>query len=141
MKKIPTLPMSDDVPIQSDWDVFFVIRTLEDEPRYIEQIGKDELGTGQAEYVLMYNIHFAKVFKSKPTRTILDFMKNTGIKAAYQQVPKEAYLQYQKYYKYVNGKRELSPYEELELLHNIEEYKREHLLDIHYSSKLGGKLT
>lgn len=139
-EKFQTFPMNDDTPIQFDWDVYFVIRTLGDEPRYIEQIGKDELGTGETEYALVYNIHYAKVFKTKPSRTLETFIKITGIKAAYQQVPKSAYEEYQKYFQYISGRRNLTHEERKKLMEEQQEYRMEHKLDKHFSPKiLGGK--
>ncbi len=107
--------------IMSHW----VIRTKEETPRYIELILTWD---GVPEYALVYNIHYARVWKGvhPPYRALNNFKKYTGIDATFQEVPEEAYYKYKDYEAYFNGQRELTEEEELQLKQERDEYKREH---------------
>lgn len=84
---------------------YWVIKTTEPVARYVEVI--IWWGT-EREYGLMYNIRYAKVWKtnsySPPRKRLMTFIKTTGIDAELVEVPEEAYCHYKKYEKYFSGK-------------------------------------
>ena len=102
---------------------YWVIRTMEQVPRFIEVIA---YWNGVTDYGLVYNINLAKVYKNfdPPYRTADKFVKATGIKCCFQEVDEKAFLHYKSYEAYFNGERKLTKEEKKKLKEELEEYKR-----------------
>lgn len=104
---------------------YWVIRTNESEPRFIELI---LTWFGTPEYSLVYNIHYARVWKGihPPYKAMQRFQQATGLDAVFQEVPEEAYAKFKSYEAYFNGQRELTEDEINQLNKEWIEYSKEH---------------
>lgn len=104
---------------------YWVIRTTEETPRYIEVILQDK---GIIEYGLVYNVNYGKVWKrvTPPYEVARKFEEITGLKASFQEVDEKAFNHYKSYEEYFNGKRKLTREEIKQLKKELAEYKREH---------------
>lgn len=102
---------------------YWVIRTLEKEPRFIETIA---FWNGITDYSLVYNINFAKVYESLPQRTADKFEKITGLKCCFQEADEQAFKHYKKYEAYCNGDTKLTLQEKILLKEELDAYRREH---------------
>ena len=123
IKKRPIIYMDDNNKYKGRR--YWVIRTMEKEPRYIETILKWD---GTPEYSLVFNVNYGKVFKSfnPPYRTADKFEEITGIECCFQEVDEKAFKHYKDYEAYFTGQRELTMQEKIQLKEEIDEYRREH---------------
>ena len=103
---------------------YYVIRTMEEEPRYIETVSR---WNGQVDYSLVYNINYGKVYKGTvpPYRSADEFEKRTGIDCCFQEVDKKAFDHYKKYEEYYNGTRELTMQEKIEQKEELDKWRSE----------------
>lgn len=102
---------------------YWVVRTLEKEPRYIETISR---WNGDTDYSLVYNVNFGRVYKSfyPPYNVADEFERRTGIDCCFQEVDKKAFKHFKDYEAYFNGERELTMQEKIQLKEERDEYRR-----------------
>lgn len=103
---------------------YWVIRTVEKEPRYIETISR---WNKQTDYSLVYNVNYGKVWKRylPPYESAKEFEERTGIKACFQEVDEEAFNHYKSYEEYFNGYRKLTREEKIKLKKEQRKWKQE----------------